>query len=374
MIHRWWSSYSVILLALTGASPATQSTADPNQTHIHWSNSDVDKTPSGIEFHGPYFNETVTVSANHLPAHDWVAISMDLLILRSWDGSVAVPATGRRSPDGPDYLRIDLAGGPTLMFNTFSNLPADDPGFNDDGKTQNFPSPVPGEHLRPQTGSAEHNTLGYNFPWAGPPELVPMDAVYHLRFVVPHHDGDAAVNFTAMGLSSVLDENWGVRNVEIRPLKSADVPVPDSATVAKAFADALDVKGNNQADACVILVLGGDATTDWISANVHPQPIDQKQAAKLLLDLAGDDTKIAERDAAEPALRELGSQAEVFVRDLRQTAPREIRTRCDGVLTAIGVTQIDDEDLRRVMLATRMLEIIGSPKALVLRHTLVSQP
>jgi hypothetical protein len=294
---------------------------------------------------------------------------VDLLILRSWDGSVDVPLQGKRSPDGPDYFRVGLNGGPTLLFTTFSNLPADDPS----GKTQNYPSQVPGEHLRPQTGSVEHNTLGYNYPWPGPPKLVPMDAVYHLRFVVPHHGADAAVQFSAQGLSRFIDENWGIRSVTIQPITTAEVPAQDSTAIARAFADALDVKGENQADACPLLVLGGDSTVNWIEQNVHPQTIDSKAVEKLMTDLAGDDSKANEREAAAPALEAMGPQVEVFVRDARQNAAGELRTRCDYVLTYVGVKQIDDEDIRRVMLATRMLEIIGTPKAMELRHRLVAE-
>ncbi len=362
-----------LLLLLSAAVPSSRPVRSFDKTPLQWSHPDMDKSPSGLEFHGPFFNETVSVSATHLPAHDWLAISMDLLILRSWDGSVDVPDHGPRNPDGPDYIRIGLPGGPNLLYTTFSNLPADDPGYKDDGKTQNFPSPVPGEHLRPQTGSGEQNTLGYNFPWAGVTQPQPMDAVYHLRFVVPHHAADVTLQTTAMGLSNMLDENWGVRNVVIHPVNASDITAPDVDAIAKAFADGLDIKGKRQADSCVVLVLGGDATVDWITKNVHPQPIDSTQVEKLLTDLAGDDSKIAERDAAWYALPALGSQAEVFVRDVRRTAPGELRCRCDAVLTAIGVHQIDDEDLRRVMLATRVLEIIGTPKAMELRHALVAQ-
>jgi len=191
---------------------------------------------------------------------------------------------------------------------------------------------------------------------------------------VPHHGADVAVQLSAQGLApNLIDENWGVRKVSIQPVTAAEVPAQSSDAIAKAFADALDVKGDKQADAPVLLVLGGDATVSWIEQNVHPQPIDSKQVDKLLTDLAGDDTRIRERDTAAPALMAMGPQVEPFVRDVRRTAAGELRTRCDMVLTYIGVQQIDDEETRRVMLATRVLEMIGTPKAMDLRRRLAAQ-
>ena len=355
---------------LIGAARTAAQTSRP-AVQVRWSHPDHDRTPSGVAFHGPFLDETVTASADRLPSHELLEVTADLLVLRSWDGSVPIPPDGPRSPDGPDYLRVGLLGGPTLMYATFSNLPVDDPGFFAHSKTQNFPSQVPGDRFRPMTGAALRNGLGYNFPWPGPPQLVPMDAVYHLRFVVPHSDTHVAVQLTAMGLSDLPDESWGVRHLTVRPLAAGDVPSPDADAIAKAFAASLDAAGTGQADAFTTLTAGGETTTQWIERNVKPQPVDGPTARQLLADLTGGDDRIAARDAAGRDLFTLGPQAEVGVRDLRRDAAGEVRARCDAVLQRIGIDPIANEDLRRVMLATRVLEVIGSPPALALRHRLV---
>ena len=342
------------------------------------SSGDVDHTPTGVAFHGPFLNQTLTASADHLPPHRWVAVTIELLVLRSWDGSVPIPDHGKRSPDGPDFVRVGLAGGPTLMFNTFSNTPPDDPGFVDHSKAQSFPSQVPGDSFRPRTGAAERDTLGYNYPWVGTPQPVPMDATYRPRFVVPDDRPDVAVRVTAGGLSILRDESWGVRDVTVRPLAAADVPPPSADTIAKAFAASLDVTGDQQADAFTVLTIGGDATVDWVERNVTPNPIDGDQARRLLDDMTGGDDKVAARDAAGPALFALGPQAEVGLRDLQRAyagpTAGEVRARCETILERIALDPIADDDLRRVMLATRVLEVIGSPKATALRHRLVGLP
>ena len=72
-------------------------------------------------------------------------------------------------------------------------------------------------------------------------------------------------------------------------------------------------------------------------------------------------------------LLKLGPQAEIFLRDERNVANAEGRCRIDKLLQSILVTPINDDDVRRVMLATRMLEIIGTPAAMELRRKLASQ-
>ena len=45
----------------------------------------------------------------------------------------------------------------------------------------------------------------------------------------------------------------------------------------------------------------------------------------------------------------------------------------DGALQILGVMPITDEAVRRLMLATRVLEMIGTPEAMALRGKLAVQ-
>ena len=60
------------------------------------------------------------------------------------------------------------------------------------------------------TGAAEIDTLGYEFLG------VPMDSIYHLSFLVPHQTDLLELDFAALGLQSLLDESWGIDNVEVK--------------------------------------------------------------------------------------------------------------------------------------------------------------
>lgn len=171
-----------------------------------WSNTDTEKAPQGdVTFHGPFANETVEVRMDHLAPHGFLEVSFDLLVIRSWDGSVEMRGT-HPSALGPDFFKLTLREGATLLFTTFSNRP-DDPGFDPQGKFQNFPSPVAGDHLAPQTGAAGKNSLGYNYPWPNAPQAFPMDASYRIHLVVPHNSPQAVLQFTGLGLQNVIDES-----------------------------------------------------------------------------------------------------------------------------------------------------------------------
>jgi hypothetical protein len=353
------------LLLLPGAA-----TEPALQTPLTWSHPDLDKTPIGnLQFHGPFENETVRATAPSLAPHVFLDISFDLLILRSWDGSVPMSEQGRPQQIGPDFFRCALASGPTLLYTTFSNRPTGN-DFQDVSKYQNYPSQIPGTHLDPQTGADAKNTLGYNYPWAGPTQLFPMDATYHIHFIIPHNTAQATVEFGAMNLSNFIDENWGIANLQIKPLPLEAVEHPDPAGIAAAFAHALDAAAADQTAAFQKLILGMDDTADWIAANVQPQPIDSAKLNDALKNLAADDSNVPLREQAPADLHALGPQAEPYLRDARQTAPGEVRQRIDWTLQWIGTTEITDDNLRRVLLATRVLEIIATPHALEVRKHL----
>jgi hypothetical protein len=70
---------------------------------------------------------------------------------------------------------------------------------------------------------------------------------------------------------------------------------------------------------------------------------------------------------------QLGIQAEPALRDARNKSVGEVRLRIDWALMALDVNHIADDDLRKTMLATRALEIIGTTEALDLRRKLTAK-
>ncbi len=374
------SSLAWTLPVLIAALAPVAFCADPPPTlpstqpagNLAWSNSDTDTTPAGkVAFHGPFSNETINITLDQLPPHEYLEISFDFLAIRTLDGSV--PMTNNRPVAlGPDFFRLGIFQGPTLFYTTFSNRP-DDPGFEERSKYQNYPSQVPGDHLLPQTGAREKNTLGYLYPWPGAPKPFPCDATYQIDFTIPHSDSKAVVQLTGMNLQNIVDESWGVANFKVRTLSADEVRHSSTEAIAAAFADSLKGDSDNLPGDFQTLILGMDATADWIKANVAPLPIDAQNAEQLVADLAADDTEIARRESAATALAGVGPEMEPYLRDVRNVAVGTFRQRVDWLLQSISDTEIFDERLRRVMLATRVLEIIGTPHAREVRRQLTQQ-
>jgi hypothetical protein len=178
-----------------------------------WSSAAISFTPSGRygQFLGEFGNQTVSLTLTNLPPHREVTVSLSLFILKSWDGNqISDPVGGARV--GPDVWGCYVSGGPTLLSTTFSNInrfPRS--GYPAVTYAQAFPGGYPGGDFPPGTGSAESNTLGYQF--AG----VPMDAVYPLKFTFAHTEPTLTLNFVgSSNLQGIADESWGLDNVEIR--------------------------------------------------------------------------------------------------------------------------------------------------------------
>ena len=155
-------------------------------------------------------------------------------------------------------------------------------------------------------------------------------------------------------------------------MTAAQVKIPDASAVAAAFAEAINSESEKQPESFQTLVAGMDATVDWISANVTPQPLDSDHVADAIKLLGADDPNIDARESAATELRAMGPALEPFLRDARKNAVGEQRTRIDWLLACIEVTAIDDDNLRKLNLATRVLEVIGTPKAIALRRSLTA--
>jgi len=168
-----------------------------------WSNTSTDITQSGQRFLGHFSNDTVSLTLNDLPSHTDVTVSFDLLIIRSWDGN---------GPEGPDVWDLSVAGGQTLLHTTFTN--ADPSGT----ERQAYPGTYPGGEHPGRTGAAETNTLGFTF------RGTPWDSVYRLISTFPHSASSLVLNFSGSGLQGVLDESWGIDNVEVSVTGQPETP------------------------------------------------------------------------------------------------------------------------------------------------------
>jgi hypothetical protein len=172
-----------------------------------WSTSNTYVTPQGLNGYAPsiglgrFGNETVSLNLAGLSSHSSVTISFDLFLNDSWDGN--------GSPFGPDYFKLSIIGGDTLLNTTFSN-PAT-------GSSQAYPN---GGDNPAGTGSAAMDatqTYGYF-----------GNSVYALSYTFAHTGDSLGFEFSGSNLQDLGDESWGVDNVVV---SSNAAPVPEPATM-----------------------------------------------------------------------------------------------------------------------------------------------
>jgi hypothetical protein len=157
-----------------------------------------------------------------------------------------------------------------------------------------------------------------------------------------------------------------VSDFRIKALPADKVKSPTIDEIAGAFAEAMRPDSVKQYPALETMIRGMDVTATWIQMNVEPAPIDEASTVTRIKSLSHNGDAVA-------SLLTLAPQVEVFLRDERQHAKSDGRSRIDKILQSISVTPIQNENVRRVMLATRVLEIIGTPQAMELRRKLVAK-
>jgi hypothetical protein len=159
--------------------------------------------PGDPDWNRTRVDQAVILTLKEIAPHTRAAISVDLYILKSWDGN---------SPRyGPDRFKVRVAGGPALLDTTFSN----NPKVQEDGSYQSYPgSNRDTVSNLPQTGAVSTGTLGYSGFFT--------DSVYRLSFEFPHTEPNLTVEFASSLFEGkgTADESWGLDNVVV----SADVP------------------------------------------------------------------------------------------------------------------------------------------------------
>lgn len=173
-----------------------------------WSSGLTDVTPIGNRrFLGQFGSDTVTLTipaAQFPQGTDAVRVSLDLFVLRTWDGNHDV------SGSGPDRWSLTLGSGVALLDTTFSNGHP-----NSEFAGQAYPGVFGAGQSASRTGADENNTLGYEFG-------EPMDSVYDLDFTFSYTGGDLVLHFAGLLTTPGPDESWGLDNVVVQALTSAD--------------------------------------------------------------------------------------------------------------------------------------------------------
>ena len=367
---------STVAACLISSVGCAQTTRPAFESHFgadlqSWSPVSVTQSPDGSRtFLGGYVDEPVSLNLSHLGPHDYVRVSFDLLILLTWDGSGHAGYTiGGSTQVGPDFFNVAVENGPLLMTDTFSNIPADDSGFKSRTKFQSFPSPVPGDLVASQTGAISHNSLGYRYA-AGPG--FPMDAVYHVTLLVPHHADQMTMNFEALlrdptKVPRLLlpEEFWGLDHVVVEALPDSAIDHPDAKKSEMLLDAAINSKEPTKAAAAYLALLGGGADTRRVlraardGGGVKWDEIDA-QIDRLR------STDAATAAAASQRLAALGAVIEVPLRNAIRTAEASDGDTVDFVDAAQRLlddaltTPLTDPAQRKAAVASRALEIIGS--------------
>ena len=120
-----------------------------------WSATAITISPNGVrKFLGEFDNQGANLTLDNLPAHQFVTISFDLLILKSWDGM---------GSNGPDIWDLTIDGQKTLLHTTFDNI------LTDLSKSQNFPDNYPGTEHPART--AQSNRIRWATPFMAMPHI-----------------------------------------------------------------------------------------------------------------------------------------------------------------------------------------------------------
>ncbi len=201
-----------------GSGPVGSEWAMLVEGETQWSAPPTGTTPSTDDgFLGEFSNCMVTLTLNNLPAHAEVTVSLDLFVIRSWDGNFDLDFRG---PDYWAFVEGSVPDNPEDpeqwdYVTTFSNW---DP---DTGPRQAFPGSYPEGDFPARQDASENNTLGFLFDNGEGP--VVHDAVYELTTgTLAHTDSSLVITFGADHLQGITDESWGLDDVVV----TLDVPEP----------------------------------------------------------------------------------------------------------------------------------------------------
>jgi len=357
---------SIIAAAVAAPPVHGQSTAavaaPPGQVVYHndfsapvgaeWSHKKISQTPKGQrKFLGQFVEEPVTLTLQDLPPHQLLRVTLDLFLIRSWDGSSTIWGT--------KIWDMAVVGGPTLIHSTFSNC-----GFFSDNNEQSFPDLFPCKPWPAWTGAAEHQTLGYIQSWGGPERTFDTDSVYHFVLTFPAQGKSVALRFTSI-MEKYKDKGWGLANVQVETL--AAPLVQDRKVLEKWWNDLAGADPVAAFSASWGLIAAGDQTVDFIQQQ-QGASADEKVITQLISQL--DDDLYAVRARATEELRRQRTTALPRLRQAwAQARPGERRSRLEDIIAGSGAGDWSTEEWRRQR-AGHVLQVIHTPAALRLRAAL----
>ena len=174
-----------------------------------WSEPAVGGTTDGKQFHGPFGNQTVSLTLDRLPRHRWVKLSFDLYVVGSWDGSSPVW--------GPDLWSLSVRGAQRLIFASLCGW-----GYagNDE---QSYPDDYPQAIHPAWTGVLARNVVDIK------DSEPPKNGVYKVEVLFPHTADRLILDFAGsyQDLPKEL-QVWGIGNVEAHALSDATLTDADA--------------------------------------------------------------------------------------------------------------------------------------------------
>jgi len=362
----WWAWWLAALVACATcdarAGSVVYSNDFENAAGPEWSSNNVETTPAGNRhFLGGFTTDKVTLTLEKLPKHAYVRVTLDLYVMGTWYGNGTVTLAGARI--GPNYWRMGVDGGVTLVDASFSNMDFISRSVPRDATLQSYPSVLPGEAYLARTGAAESNTLGVE--WEGFEDGVSrqVDTVYPMSFVIRHDGTRVAFDFQGGdGLQAADGESWGLDNVKVEVLDDADVKRPDVAEMRRLWKAVGGHDPVAETAAFWGLAAGGDAAADFLRDRVPRGGVDRKRFDALVAQLDGGDFQA--RECATEALKAMGPPIEALLHDAADRAESaEVKLRLESILRGMGTTPPADPQMRRHAIAMRLLRVIGTPEA-----------
>ena len=217
-----------------------------------WSAGGIATTKDGLaKFIGPFREGEVEFTAGHLPAHQFVRVTFDLMVCDLWNGD--------QSYFGRDGWDVRVKGGQPLVHTTFSNM-----GFYYNNNDQSYPDQFPWYPVHPAfAGAAERQSHGYQTGNNG--NHFGVDATYRFDLTFPHAADELTLLFNSAPVRHE-GKTYGFLSFQVTAVGRATTP--DAATLEQLW-DALGDEDAAKANAAVwSLVAAGDTATAHVRAKL----------------------------------------------------------------------------------------------------------
>lgn len=303
-----------------------------------WSVRKQSTSPKGnVQFLGEFGKEKVSLALDKLPAHAYLRVSLDVLLIRSWDGNHA--------EWGPDTWQLDLEGGPVILRTNF--------GYSGVEATQAYPDES-GHGAHPmKTGAASANTLGYAY---GKP-ATPADSLYKLSLAIPHRANSARLNFSATGnIVNLAEESWGLDNVTVEVWSGPKAP--GAKRLVELWKQMEDPDPVKAVQAKWTLIAAGTPAAKLLRERLSRE--DKSPGLTRIRELIAqlEDDRWRVRDRAMQQLIAIGQAVHLpLTTAVEKTGSAELKLRARQIFAELGMGGLPADKLRRAR-ATRALALL----------------